>query len=1549
MPVQLARERPVTLEVENLEFGIYSSDEIRQISVCKVTNPIAFDSLGNSTRGGLYDNRMGPCARREFCGTCNNDNNTCEGHLGHIDLVMTCYNPLFMKYAATILKCICTKCKKIQLTERMKEIVELQLRLVDAGFVSEASDLEEQKIIFCNMSKISSRVKFDDLEEAEKNEKKREKTYTKTMKKLRKLLEEHPENPYDKTKTSEGLRNSIMHSAVGAASSTTTKSKCIHCQSTLKKIRYNFKKFVISLSKNEMDEIKNRSTMDEDDMSQKSSTKVIMANECREYMKEIMENDGDFLKIMFPILGKAKGNPFDVFFMDIVPVISPIWRPPNHIRDMLVEHPQTKSYKNIVEFNNELFCILTTKKKMEELEISSNVSSEMLKEAENVFKMARGSSVNEKIYFKWEQLQNAIDMTLDKQANVSKYNADNSVGIKQIIEKKQGLIRMHMMGKRVNYAARTVITPDPYIDVDSVGIPEAFALKLTYPVAVTPWNVTQLRKMVINGPDKHPGACFIETTNGSKKIIPKDANQREAMANTLLKPEKNDGLKFVHRHLLNGDVLLLNRQPTLHRPSIMAHKARILKGEKTFKLHYSNCKSYNADFDGDEMNAHFPQNEVGRSEAYNLVGVQNHYLVPKDGTPLGGLIQDHMISGVKMSMRGRFFCKEDYQQLVFQGLSTKTERIKLLPPTILKPYKLWSGKQIFSTVIINLIPDYKERINITSTAKINSGLWQTEKKRKWKFGGTELTRNDMSEAEVIIRNGELLVGVLDKNHYGATPYSLIHCMYELYGGDVSTKLLSALTRVFTTFLQWEGFTLGVHDILVLGDADKKRREIIENSRNIGKSVTCQVLNVPENITNEDLAEKLEEAYANDPKFRTQLDRKYKSALDSYTNDINKTCLPNGLICKFPLNNLQLMVTSGAKGSTVNTMQISCLLGQIELEGKRPPVMINGKSLPSFLLTDCSPKAGGYIDGRFMTGIEPQGFFFHCMAGREGLIDTAVKTSRSGYLQRCLIKHLEGLTVNYDGTVRDSDKSVVQFMYGEDGMDILKSQFLKSKTMPFLVENQKAILSDSMLDMVRNKPETDENMRKIAKKIKAYKKKFGNTLQKPARGYSVKKCPGTINSEFSPHKNFGSISECAEGILDKYFKDNNDVDKENVREMFYLKNIKCLAEPGEAVGLLAAQSIGEPSTQMTLNTFHFAGRGDMNVTLGIPRLREILMMASKAIKTPSMEIAFLNQNSNNLDKIAEKFRIRLNQVTLSDVLEYVNVKSWISLKPSRARNYEFTFNFLPRFAYKKQFIVKPKKIVKYTHEAFLIRLFRLIEKASKDTGGDYIDKELKEKTSKKVNEDGDEESGQVENVVKDLNAGEESDDDGDAPMDDDDATADKRKSKQVDEMDYDEPENDDEMNDANSDKSDDEFDLERVKLEVDEDMDVSKLEKLILENSNADLEQLKEIEEKEDADSENMKDDEVAKALAKKAHVTCSNITVNEFTSDSKHHRWCKVKFQVPIKFKNIDLTSVIKDAARTAVIWEIPKIKRAITFKQNDLLCIKTEGINIEVKNYSNF
>ena len=217
-------------------------------------------------------------------------------------------------------------------------------------------------------------------------------------------------------------------------------------------------------------------------------------------------------------------------------------------------------------------------------------------------------------------------------------------------------------------------------------------------------------------------ANLVEDEYGNIKLISADDEcQRETLSKMLLIP-LDRGIKIVHRHLINGDILLLNRQPTLHRPSMMTHKARILKKEKTFRLHYSNCKSYNADFDGDEMNAHFLQNEVARSEGYNLSNVANQYLVPKDGSPLGGLIQDHMIAGVRLAIRGKFFNREDYHQLVFQGLYHMRGHIQLLPPSIIKPKKLWSGKQILSTIMINLIPNNLERINLTSIANIDANV-----------------------------------------------------------------------------------------------------------------------------------------------------------------------------------------------------------------------------------------------------------------------------------------------------------------------------------------------------------------------------------------------------------------------------------------------------------------------------------------------------------------------------------------------------------------------------------------------------------------------------------------------------------------------------------------------------------------------------------------------------------------------------------------------------------------------------------------------------------
>lgn len=360
-------------------------------------------------------------------------------------------------------------------------------------------------------------------------------------------------------------------------------------------------------------------------------------------------------------------------------------------------------------------------------------------------------------------------------------------------------------------------------------------------------------------------------------------------------------------------MLLINRQPTLHRPSIMAHKARILEQGKTFRLHYANCKAYNADFDGDEMNAHFPQSEMARAEATEIMNACHQYLVPRDGTPLSGLIQDHVISAFRLTLRGRFFNQREYHQLVYQALESFVFDIQLLPPSILKPKRMWSGKQVISTIVINLTPAGYSPLNLRSKSKIGAKAWPTT--GSGRSGMADAECQFMSESEVVIRHGELLSGVVDKNNVGATPYGLVHSFYELYGGQHSANLLSALSKVLTYYLQVDSFSLGVRDIVVKRRADRQRRKLAHRLGEVGIRAAKNALGIDEDdaIDSETLEKKLELAYKKNTNFRALLDHEYKSVLDGVTNEINKACLPEGLVEPFPSNNLQLMVQSGAKG------------------------------------------------------------------------------------------------------------------------------------------------------------------------------------------------------------------------------------------------------------------------------------------------------------------------------------------------------------------------------------------------------------------------------------------------------------------------------------------------------------------------------------------------------------------------------------------------------------------------------------------------------------
>lgn len=1428
---------------------------------------------------------------------------------------MPVVNPLFHRGLFMLIKLACLNCFCLQIPPYVKLLLTAKLNLLQKGYLSDLEGLEEEIMFVVSCSDNPYEVDIQAVQNVIDN-------YTENLLNRPRLNQSIVQ--YDEIQLNTKNINMQWHAYVeNVIKQHATLKVCANCQEPIPKITTLKNKIMttkMSETPNTPRTVKSRGVV------HKLESVMIMPDQSKDYLRKLWQNERDFLKVLIPCFGMVDIEyPTDIFFFEVIPVLPPIVRPVNFVNGQMIEHPQSQVYKSIIQDCLVLRNIIQT--------IQDGDTNQLTEEGKLVFEQIKGNTAIEKLHNAWQNLQINVDHLMDRDMNRTADSA-NCQGLKQVIEKKEGIIRMHMMGKRVNFAARSVITPDPNLNIDEIGIPEVFAMKLTYPTPVTPWNVVQLRQLVLNGPNIHPGAVMVEHEDGSiQRISNTNAIQREAIAKRLLTTSDKankffKGIKIIHRHLQNGDILLLNRQPTLHKPSIMAHKARILKGEKTLRLHYANCKAYNSDFDGDEMNAHYPQNELARSEGYNIANVSNQYLVPKDGTPLSGLIQDHMVSGVRLTVRGTFFPREDYMQLVYAALSTIQDNIILLPPSIIKPVPLWSGKQIVSTVIINIIPPNQARINLTANAKISVKEWQVEKARQWKCGTEFLDPKTMSEAEVIIRNGELLCGVLDKTHYGATPFGLVHCIFELYGGICSTKLLSAFGKLFQAALQRNGFTLGIEDILLLNKADKKRKEIISNCRKIGENIQRSVLELPDDIPMEIVTSKIEESYWSDPKFRAQIDRKYKSALDVYTNDINKVCLPAGLLKKFPDNNLQLMVQSGAKGSTVNTMQISCLLGQIELEGKRPPLMISGKSLPSFPAYDPTPRAGGFIDGRFMTGIKPQEFFFHCMAGREGLIDTAVKTSRSGYLQRCLIKHLEGLSINYDSTVRDSDGSMVQIYYGEDGLDIPGSQFLRKEQLSFLIDNKNAILNEEIVKNLKMDSDTDKIL-KVVRKIKKWESKNGSAFQKrrisPFTRFSredmnIKKskykeinenngrskaslslmrkwlrtseedkkwiyaectrCPDPIMSKYRQDIDFGVFSERLENLMDEYIasKPNNlIIKKKDLRDLLSVKVMKIVCPPGEPVGLLAAQSIGEPSTQMTLNTFHFAGRGEMNVTLGIPRLREILMMASKNIKTPSMEIPF-RKNLKNVTKRSNKLRLQLTKCILSNVLDNINVSRKMEQLPNRQLVYTMTINYLPHKCYKSEFCVQPHEVLKKTEEVFFKEMFKEIKKIAKVTGAlVYVEEEKKSKYEDDALLDQAEPDEGAESALKHTNLGEmhESSDE-EAAAEDADATLLRSISRHKENQEYEDPEEEEEIEDINEREDDIVVEHENEKLKTNDQQ---------------------QDEDDDDHDTEHEKLDYIVNetySAQRKRDIKSMYTHVIEYDYDEDKFTWCKLTFWVSI-------------------------------------------------------
>lgn len=393
--------------------------------------------------------------------------------MGHIELSMLVYNPIFMKIVCDILRITCFHCFRLQISETEMELLALQLRLLDAGHMIEALEIEMFKSeVIMNESNAEAKSKLEEY---------------------KKLLENRTTiGNAQNTKNSEALRSSIVSSSIKPS----INKKCCHCKEHLKKVRYTFKKLMLSVPKSEVSDT-NESFEQQRGRGSKTVNKAILADECREYLRKLYETHSDILQLLFPVLKfgpDTNESAVDMFFMDVIPVPPPIVRPANKFKNEIREHPQTTILKNIIEANIVLKAIAAV--------MNDTVIENQLNDTTAIVESAVGETPYEKMYNAWQSLQLCVHQTWD--INLGQSTAAGQ-GLKQVLEKKTGVIRLHMMGKRVNYAARTVITPDPFINVDEIGLPEVFARKLSYPVPVTSWNVTDLRKMVINGPDVHPG------------------------------------------------------------------------------------------------------------------------------------------------------------------------------------------------------------------------------------------------------------------------------------------------------------------------------------------------------------------------------------------------------------------------------------------------------------------------------------------------------------------------------------------------------------------------------------------------------------------------------------------------------------------------------------------------------------------------------------------------------------------------------------------------------------------------------------------------------------------------------------------------------------------------------------------------------------------------------------------------------------------------------------------------------------------------------------
>ena len=846
-----------------------------------------------------------------------------------------------------------------------------------------------------------------------------------------------------------------------------------------------------------------------------------------------------------------------------------------------------------------------------------------------------------------------VDNNIPGAAPVAQRSGRKLKSIKERLNGKGGRVRGNLMGKRVDFSARSVITPDPNLSIRELGVPLKIAKNITKPVVVNDMNRRFLMRLVRNGPDEYPGAKILERKGGENISLRYADRENIVLYNG----------DIVHRHMMDGDGVLFNRQPTLHRMSMMCHIARIMRQGDTFRMNVGDTKPYNADFDGDEMNMHMPQDEEAEAELKNLAAVPYQIISPAKNQSIIGIFQDSLLGSYRFTRPNVSFAPREAMNLLMayngvnEGLfAGNSERI--------------TSFQILSQIMPAFTMKYKTK----------------------GFGENDDFATSPGVLEIV--DGKYLRGQLDKDVLGGGSNGLITRTCNDFGNMAAAEFIDNLQNIVTEYMKSSAYSVGISDLI----ADRVTNEQITQSitakkKEVKNLIDQTYLGIFENATGN----------TNEDEFEFQV----TNILNKATNDSGKI----GLKSLSKDNRFVTMVKAGSKGSDLNISQMIACLGQQLIDGKRIPYGFENRTLPHFTKYDDSPGARGFVENSFISGLTPEELFFHAMGGRVGLIDTAVKTSSTGYIQRRLIKGMEDLKIEYDMTVRNNKGRVIQFSYGEDGIDPVKveSQIVPlvnsgldeiyahyhmpssdPKDVVFTAAFTKGVISR----MKKQKAENDAKCKQwidfmIEQREKVIQRVFRNknndrVFLPVAFAHTINNVKGLqqINNnsivDITPleaftmieaaYKRLESMHYCAPTQLFKvmYFyylspKDLLMVKRFNKKaltvllEMIVLKYKNSLIAPGEMVGMISAQSIGEPTTQLTLNTFHTAGSGvamKANVTRGVPRIEELLSITENP-KNSSLTIYLKKDEETDCERAKELIaQIELTQ--LSELVESVSI-------------------------------------------------------------------------------------------------------------------------------------------------------------------------------------------------------------------------------------------------------------------------------------------------------